>query len=196
MERGVSRIPLKFARMYEEDVLEAMDDEGHKALLNQTPEILEDYLFEEEKEVPETIKVRTVVEEDDDVFSKERSSTIYSNHSGSLHAQLEDFKVISIIGRGSFGKVYLVQSKVEERLFAMKSIRKDLVLERDSLENLRLEKLILLQVNHPFIIQMEHVFQKAFHVYFLMDYIPGGELFKYLAKYRRFSEEVVRFYAA
>jgi serum/glucocorticoid-regulated kinase 2 len=45
-----------------------------------------------------------------------------------------------------------------EKLFAMKSIRKDIVIEHDSLANLRLEKLILLQVNHPFIISMEYVF--------------------------------------
>ena len=53
----------------------------------------------------------------------------------------------------------------------MKSIRKDIVIEHDSIENLRLEKLILLQVNHPFIISMEYVFQKSFRIYFVMDFI-------------------------
>jgi hypothetical protein len=45
-----------------------------------------------------------------------------------------------------------------EKLYAMKSIRKDIVIDHDSIANLRLEKLILLQVNHPFIISMEYVF--------------------------------------
>mmetsp|Transcript_19031 Transcript_19031/g.18155 ORF Transcript_19031/g.18155 Transcript_19031/m.18155 type:complete len:89 (+) Transcript_19031:800-1066(+) len=84
----------------------------------------------------------------------------------------------------------------DERLYAMKSIRKDIVIDHDSLLNLKLEKMILLQVNHPFIIQMEYVFQKSFHVYFVMDFIAGGELYQHLAKKRRFSEEVVQFYAA
>lgn len=59
----------------------------------------------------------------------------------------------------------------------MKSIRKDIVIESDSVENLKTEKSILLQVNHPFIIGMDYVFQKAYRIYFLMDFIQGGELF-------------------
>ena len=69
----------------------------------------------------------------------------------------------------------------------MKSIRKDVVIEQDSIESLKLEKLILLQVNHPFIISMEYVFQKSYRIYFLMDFIQGGELFKHLADARRFE---------
>jgi len=53
----------------------------------------------------------------------------------------------------------------------MKSIRKDIVIEHDSIENLHLEKLILLQVNHPFIISMEFVFIKSLRIYFIMDFI-------------------------
>ena len=53
----------------------------------------------------------------------------------------------------------------------MKSIRKDVVIDHDSLESLRIEKLILLQVDHPFIISMQYVFQKSLRIYFLMDYI-------------------------
>jgi len=59
----------------------------------------------------------------------------------------------------------------------MKSIRKDIVLAHDSVENLENEKMILLQVNHPFIISMDYVFQKAYRIYFVMDFIQGGELF-------------------
>lgn len=55
--------------------------------------------------------------------------------------------------------------------FAMKSIRKDIVLDNDSLENIKLEKLILLQVNHPFIVGMQFVFQRSYRIYFIMDYI-------------------------
>lgn len=77
----------------------------------------------------------------------------------------------------------------------MKSIRKDIVLENDSLENLHLERLILLQVQHPFIVSMQFVFQKAYRIYFIMDYINGGELFNYM-KDNRFPEKKVVFYAA
>ena len=53
----------------------------------------------------------------------------------------------------------------------MKSIRKDIVLDSDSLENVKLEKLILLQVDNPFIVSMQFVYQRSFRIYFIMDYI-------------------------
>jgi hypothetical protein len=53
----------------------------------------------------------------------------------------------------------------------MKSIRKDVVLEHDSLESLKVEKLILLQVKHPFIISMDHVFAKEMRIYFVMAFV-------------------------
>jgi len=70
----------------------------------------------------------------------------------------------------------------------MKCIRKDIVIEHESVESLTVEKLILLQVNHPFIIGMDYVFQKAFRIYFIMDFIQGGELFKHLSDTKRFAE--------
>ena len=111
-------------------------------------------------------------------------------------ATFEDFKIIHLIGRGTFGKVYLVQHQHTKTMYAMKSIRKDIVLEHDSLESLKVEKLILLQVRHPFIISMDHVFAKATRIYFVMAFVQGGELFKHLSEQRRFSESRVKFYAA
>ena len=51
-------------------------------------------------------------------------------------------------------------------------------------------------MNHPFIIGMDYVFQKAYRIYFIMPFIQGGELFKHLSEKRRFSEEKTKFYAA
>lgn len=90
----------------------------------------------------------------------------------------------------------MVQNQKTSDYFAMKSIRKDVVLEHDSLESLKVEKLILLQVKHPFIISMECVFAKSTRVYFIMPFVQGGELFKHLSEARRFSEDRVRFYSA
>jgi serum/glucocorticoid-regulated kinase 2 len=53
----------------------------------------------------------------------------------------------------------------------MKSIRKDVVVELNSIKNIHAEKRILLQVNHPFLIAMEYVFLKSTRIYFIMDYI-------------------------
>mmetsp|Transcript_83575 Transcript_83575/g.115297 ORF Transcript_83575/g.115297 Transcript_83575/m.115297 type:complete len:234 (+) Transcript_83575:706-1407(+) len=112
------------------------------------------------------------------------------------NCKFEDFKIKAIVGKGNFGKVYLVESQINGKFHAMKSIRKDIVIESDSIENLKTEKSILLQVNHPFIIGMDYVFQKAYRIYFLMDFIQGGELFQHLSDSQRFTEEKTKFYAA
>ena len=89
------------------------------------------------------------------------------------HSQVnfKDFELLSIIGNGTFGKIYLVQSQSLKTIHAMKSIRKDVVIEQESVENLVVEKLIQLQVNHPFIIGIDFVFQRAYRIYFIMDFI-------------------------
>lgn len=78
----------------------------------------------------------------------------------------------------------------------MKSIRKDVVLENDSLQSLALEKEILYDIDHPFIVSMDYVFQNQFRIFFLMDFIEGGELFRHLVKVKRFEENKACFMIA
>ena len=110
-----------------------------------------------------------------------RSSLLY-RRATVTEVSWEDFELISIIGRGTFGKVYLVNNKLNDKHYAMKCIRKDVVIQHESVESLQVEKLILNQVNHPFIIGMDYVFQKAYRIYFIMQFIQGGELFKHLSE--------------
>jgi serine/threonine protein kinase len=129
-----------------------------------------------------------IAEDSDDVIgtSKERTTSLYCKSSELEQINLEDFQLLNVIGRGNFGKVYLVYLPQKDQYYAMKSIRKDIVLDNDSLENIKLEKLILLQVNNPFIVSMQFVYQRSYRIYFIMDYIKyvnycssirGGELF-------------------
>ena len=76
--------------------------------------------------------------------SHEKTASIYCRSSDCEEVRLEDFELISIIGKGNFGKVYLVFCPYNQQFYAMKSIRKDIVLDNDSLESVKLEKLILL----------------------------------------------------
>ncbi len=123
-----------------------------------------------------------------------RGSTLYSRNKDEL--TIDDFNIKRIIGQGSFGKVFMIESKDTGKIFAMKSIRKDIVIDNEQLENLKLEKNILLSVSHPFLINMEYVIKSEFRVYFIMDFIQGGELFKHLQDIKRFPEERAKFYAA
>lgn len=64
-----------------------------------------------------------------------------------------------MLGRGTFAKVYLVYLPgTEVRLYALKSMRKDVIIHHNSVSSIGLEKMIMLQVNHPFIVQMQFVF--------------------------------------
>ena len=78
--------------------------------------------------------------------------------------------------------MYLVYLPLNQQYYAMKSIRKDIVIDSDSLENIKLEKLILLQVDNPFIIQMQFVYQRSYRIYFIMDYIRYDNCFFNLIK--------------
>lgn len=73
-------------------------------------------------------------------------------------ASLNDFEIKSVIGRGSFGKVFLVQHRTNQKVYAMKSLRKDVIIDYDQVESTLLEKKILLEADHPFLVGMEYVF--------------------------------------
>lgn len=77
---------------------------------------------------------------------------------GDNHLTLQDFQIKKVIGRGSFGKVFLVQQAGSKEVYAMKSLRKDVILEYDQVESTKLEKDILLAADHPFLVGMSYVF--------------------------------------
>jgi len=109
---------------------------------------------------------------------------------------LEDFQMLKIVGKGTFGKVFQVIHTRTKKVYAMKCIRKDVVIKNESMDSLKLEKEILYEVNHPFIVGMDYVFSDADRIYFLMDFIEGGELFRHLVKVRRFQHEAAKFMIA
>ena len=101
--------------------------------------------------------------------------------------------MIKFISRGTFGAVFLAYLPSQEKYYAIKCINKNDLIEKDLIENVKLEKLIMLGVKHPFIVKMQYVFQKNYRIYFVMDYVKGGELFHHLQLVRRFNENQVKF---
>ena len=87
-----------------------------------------------------------------------KSHLLYCRSSEKDKISLEEFQMISLVGRGTFGKVFLVYSPVNNKFYALKSMRKDVILDKDSVGSIDLERLIMLQVDHPFIVKMEMVF--------------------------------------
>jgi len=92
--------------------------------------------------------------------------------------KLEDFALVMVLGRGTFGKVYLGELKQNKQLYAIKSIRKDVLLEFDQVNNTKLEKDILFSCDHPFLVGMDYLFQSTLRLYFVMPFVRGGELYK------------------
>lgn len=100
-----------------------------------------------------------------------------------------------VIGRGTFGKVFLAEQKDTKKLYAVKSIRKDILIQYDQVENTILEKDIMFECDHPFLVGMEYLFQNEMRLYFVMPFVRGGELYKVFQSQKRFKEDTVLFYS-
>ena len=122
---------------------------------------------------------------------------------------IEDFELLKTLGKGSFGRVFLVrrvQKKVlserrtgsNHNLYAMKVLKKSEVKRRRQVEHTKTERHIMGTIgqSHPFIVTLQYAFQTKDKLYMVTNYCRGGELFFHLKKMRRFTEEMCRFYSA
>ncbi|EGG18760.1 protein kinase 2 [Cavenderia fasciculata] len=108
----------------------------------------------------------------------------------------DDFDLLSVIGKGSFGKVMQVKKKDDGKIYAMKVLRKDAIIARKQVNHTKSEKTILQGVSHPFIVNLHFAFQTRDKLYMILDFVNGGELFYHLKREGRFSEPRVKLYAA
>mmetsp|Transcript_23066 Transcript_23066/g.50346 ORF Transcript_23066/g.50346 Transcript_23066/m.50346 type:complete len:546 (+) Transcript_23066:298-1935(+) len=111
----------------------------------------------------------------------------------------EDFQLLKVIGRGSFGKVMMVRKKDDKnkaRTYAMKILRKEAIIKRNQVEHTKAEREILEEIKHPFLMGLHYAFQTDTKLYLVMDYLTGGELFFHLKNDRRFSESRCKMYTA
>ncbi|CAI5723105.1 unnamed protein product [Hyaloperonospora brassicae] len=115
---------------------------------------------------------------------------------GKQSVTLQDFKMIQVIGRGSFGKVVLVKHRATNTLYAMKILSKENIVKRKQVEHTRTERRVLGCTRHPFIVGLHYAFQTARRLYFVLDYCPGGELFYHLSRMKKLPEHMACFYAA
>ena len=95
---------------------------------------------------------------------------------------LTDFTIQRTLGTGSFGRVHLVQSKHNQRYYAVKVLKKQQVVKMKQIEHTNDERKMLQRVKHPFLITLWGTFQDSKNLYMVMDFIEGGELFSLLRK--------------
>uniref|UniRef100_A0A673J0D3 Ribosomal protein S6 kinase n=1 Tax=Sinocyclocheilus rhinocerous TaxID=307959 RepID=A0A673J0D3_9TELE len=140
---------------------------------------------------------RSPWDSEEEVSVKEISITHHVKE-GSEKADPQQFELQKVLGQGSFGKVFLVKKTTGPdagQLYAMKVLKKATLKVRDRVRT-KMERDILVEVNHPFIVKLHYAFQTEGKLYLILDFLRGGDLFTRLSKEVMFTEEDVKFYLA
>ena len=103
-----------------------------------------------------------------------------------------------MLGKGSFGKVYLVRQKrgADQQLYALKVLSKKMLKDNHILQYANLEKNIMKNLDHPYIVKLYLTFQSPANLYMMIRYCPGGDLAQLLDKYQRLPEKDAKIYVA
>ncbi|SMQ54292.1 unnamed protein product [Zymoseptoria tritici ST99CH_1A5] len=130
---------------------------------------------------------------------EERKPAPPANSSGTgRRIGLDHFNFLAVLGKGNFGKVMLAETKTSKQLYAIKVLKKEFIIENDEVESTRSEKRVFLIANkerHPFLLNLYACFQTETRVYFVMEYISGGDLMLHIQR-GQFGTKRAQFYAA
>ena len=136
-----------------------------------------------------SLELNIVVNSEHFIDSKDREE-------GPKLIKLSDFDILKLIGKGSFAKVYLVRNKSNDKIYSMKKLNKPFIKRNRQEQHIINERILLSKMNYPFLVKLYCCFQDKEHLYFIMEFIQGGELFFHLHREIRFDDEKTRFYIA
>ncbi|XP_037777547.1 serine/threonine-protein kinase Sgk1-like isoform X2 [Penaeus monodon] len=108
-----------------------------------------------------------------------------------------DFEFLSVVGKGSFGRVMLARYRQDNKVYAVKVLNKKMIVRRNETAHVLSERSVLIQVmEHPYLVTLHFAFTTHQKIFFVLDYVNGGELFFHLQRERVFMEPRAKFYAA
>ena len=104
--------------------------------------------------------------------------------------KLSDFEIMETLGTGSFGRVRLGRHKRTKKIYAIKMLKKSEIIRLKQVDHIHSEFQILSQLNHPFIVEFKGAITiDAKYLYFILEFVAGGELFTILRTTGSFPEE-------
>ncbi len=109
-----------------------------------------------------------------------------------VNVDLESFKILECLGKGSFGEVYLVELLSNSKKYAMKVLCKSKILSQNIIRYVVTERNVLSNIRHPYIVQLYYAFQTSEFLYLILEYCEGKDLCYHLKKHKSFDEETVR----
>ena len=105
-----------------------------------------------------------------------------------------DFTKIKLIGKGSYGNVFLVRYNKNNMIYAMKVYKKSDLREKNQENNTKSERNLLTQINFPFIVEVKFAFQTDSKLFLVQEFIQGGDLFFHIHSGQKFSTQKTKFY--
>ncbi|KAH7278246.1 hypothetical protein KP509_38G032500 [Ceratopteris richardii] len=109
---------------------------------------------------------------------------------------VDDFELLTIIGRGAFGEVRVCKLKSSGQIYAMKKLKKSEMLSRGQVEHVRAERDLLAEIDSECIVKLYYSFQDTDYLYLIMEYLPGGDMMTLLTRKETLTEDEARFYIA
>jgi len=136
-----------------------------------------------------------------EISEDERGKTVNGNgvngNGGRWNMGLDDFELLKVIGRGSYAKVLQAEHKRTGQIYAIKIIKKALCNEEEDIDWIQTEKSVFETAsNHPFLVGLHSCFQSDSRLFFVIEFIPGGDLMFHMQKQQKLPEEHARFYSA
>ncbi|KAJ8749103.1 hypothetical protein K2173_013710 [Erythroxylum novogranatense] len=194
-----------------EEDREDMDDEALSSTTKQkaaaAKQYIENHYKEQMKNLQERKERRNILEKklaDADVSEEDQSNLLkFLEQKETEYMRLQrhkmgvdDFELLTMIGKGAFGEVRVCREKTTGNVYAMKKLKKSEMLRRGQVEHVKAERNLLAEVDSNCIVKLYCSFQDDEHLYLIMEYLPGGDMMTLLMRKDTLSEDEARFYVA